>query len=217
MDITDNSYSQMFCIQVLDIAAQVSLDCSKWCYVRLRSLLRGCWLSYFLSDPRYLELLQLFINAGADVNKKNERGQTPLQVAILNDNFDAVNLLLASGADVNKKNKRGQTPLQVAILNDNFDAVNLLLASGAVFNEGNDCYGTLLFLEDLKRRDDAVRLLNNQFALLNDRGDPTGMNAQHQHGDVNVQHNNRPRRFMQLLFSLLSMCIGGCCGFKRGF
>ncbi len=58
------------------------------------------------------EVLKLLIEEGANVNDKNEDGDTPLHlVPTRTYGEEFVKLLLDAGADVNAKNKYGDTPL----------------------------------------------------------------------------------------------------------
>lgn len=59
--------------------------------------------------------------------------QTPLQLAVSNNNSILVRLLLLAGADVDAR-QYGDTPLQIAAWNDNVALVRLLLRNGAHVN-----------------------------------------------------------------------------------
>jgi len=61
-----------------------------------------------------LEAFTSFLNAGADVNAKDEDGWTPLMYAVSNNNREIVVALLNAGADVNAKHKDGVTALMAA-------------------------------------------------------------------------------------------------------
>lgn len=54
------------------------------------------------------------ISLGADVNSKNEDGETPLYWAAFNGHIKAVEALISLGADVNTANEKGLTPLHDA-------------------------------------------------------------------------------------------------------
>ncbi|MBR5888343.1 MAG: ankyrin repeat domain-containing protein, partial [Akkermansia sp.] len=73
------------------------------------------------------ELVKLLITAGADVNKANEDGLTPLYCAADKGRTECVKLLIAAGADVNKAEKFGRTPLCMAAWNGHTECVKLLL------------------------------------------------------------------------------------------
>lgn len=60
------------------------------------------------------ELAQLLLAHGADVNARDNDGNTPLLDAALSNQREIVKLLLANGADVNAKNKNGLSPLDMA-------------------------------------------------------------------------------------------------------
>jgi ankyrin repeat protein len=55
------------------------------------------------------------LDAGTDVNAKDEKGWTPLHEAALGGHKETVELLIAKGADVNAKNNDGVTPLNWAL------------------------------------------------------------------------------------------------------
>ncbi len=70
------------------------------------------------------------VDAGADVNVRNEAGATPLMRAVYHR--DTAAFLIEHGADVNAKSDDGRTPLLIAAgLTDGGDVVTLLLDHGA--------------------------------------------------------------------------------------
>lgn len=82
-----------------------------------------------------MKVIKRLLEAGADVNKVTDGGNTPLQEAAIQGNVDIVNLLLAAGADVNFKNEYSETALMVASLkNGNPEVVQILIDAGADVN-----------------------------------------------------------------------------------
>lgn len=70
-------------------------------------------LSYkqFIKNEDYRELIAFLILNKADINAKNNQGQTPLMAALKNGDIDAFNALTAGGADVTIKDNNGKTAL----------------------------------------------------------------------------------------------------------
>mmetsp|Transcript_39393 Transcript_39393/g.92606 ORF Transcript_39393/g.92606 Transcript_39393/m.92606 type:complete len:112 (-) Transcript_39393:15-350(-) len=70
----------------------------------------------------HVEMTQVLLAAGADVNARNVDGKTPLHFAVnLKDGrVELVQILLAAGADVDSKDRMGITPLAVAKHGDIF-------------------------------------------------------------------------------------------------
>ena len=52
-----------------------------------------------------------------DVNARDEKGSTPLHLAVNRRDLDLIKLLLGKGANVNAKDNRGNTPLECAFNN----------------------------------------------------------------------------------------------------
>jgi hypothetical protein len=73
------------------------------------------------------ELTHLLLLHGADPQAANQKGDTPLHVAVKHDGRSAAMLLLAYGADVQLANKAGNTPLHEAVLAQSVPMVSLLL------------------------------------------------------------------------------------------
>ena len=57
----------------------------------------------------FLNIAQLIIKCGADVNKANEQGETPLHLATRLENKEAYRFLLANGANRFARTKNGET------------------------------------------------------------------------------------------------------------
>ena len=71
------------------------------------------------------------LEAGADVNAKNEFGSTPLHWACVYGRLEIARLLLEHGANVNASQQRGGTPLDLACLYQETSIVRLFLEAGA--------------------------------------------------------------------------------------
>jgi ankyrin repeat protein len=82
-----------------------------------------------------VNVVRLLLNAGAEVNPKDERFDTPLMRAAFYCNENVVKLLLDAGAEVNPKDERFDTPLMRAAFYCNENVVKLLLDAGADVNE----------------------------------------------------------------------------------
>lgn len=85
------------------------------------------WASYHDN----LDIVELLLSAGANVNATTDLGVTPLWLAAENGNAAVVEKLLAAGANANVALLSGETVLMTAALAGNAEVVTLLLAADA--------------------------------------------------------------------------------------
>jgi ankyrin repeat protein len=104
----------------------------------------------FPRDPS--EDIDLLVRAGAIVNAKDDKEQTPLHFAAMYGHPEGIKKLLELGADVNAQDTLGRTPLYLATSfaeHSKLEKIRILLRSGAnpntVDKEGND---PLMFFEN---------------------------------------------------------------------
>ena len=81
--------------------------------------------------------VEQLIKNGADVNKADNEGRTPLWWACRDKNLEIVESLLKNDADVNLADKNGITPLWIACFHNNLEIVESLLKKGADVNQVN--------------------------------------------------------------------------------
>lgn len=80
-----------------------------------------------------IDIVNVFLDAGANVNIPDKDGWTPLHIAVQNQDRNIVDLLLRYNPEINAQNKYGNSPLWVAVFyaKGKRDIINLLLDSGA--------------------------------------------------------------------------------------
>jgi len=91
------------------------------------------------SMPAYkghLELLQWLHGKGADINAKNNDGDTPFHQASASGHLDVLQWLHENGADVNAKNNDGKTPREAA--DDDDDDSRALFDRWVNYNKASD-------------------------------------------------------------------------------
>jgi ankyrin repeat protein len=68
-----------------------------------------------VSEKEKIELLKFFISRGAPINTYNKEKLTPLHIAIINGNFDIVEMLIRYGANVNAETNNKMLPIHLAL------------------------------------------------------------------------------------------------------
>jgi ankyrin repeat protein len=79
----------------------------------------------------HVEIARLLLLYDADVDRRNDRGQTPLGGVAFKGDTEIVALLLEYGADINADNGRGMTPIMFAAMFGRDLVVQQLRAHGA--------------------------------------------------------------------------------------
>ncbi len=82
-----------------------------------------------------VEIVELLLETGMEVNTKNRFGWTPLHLASSKGHIEIVEMLLQAGADCGVKNKFGRTSLDYAVRNMHTEIVRLLVREES--NEGS--------------------------------------------------------------------------------
>jgi ankyrin repeat protein len=78
-----------------------------------------------------VNLIELFLKNGADINTKNEKGHSILMLAAYNGQYNLVEYLISQGADVNSIDHSGSTILMGVVFKGHSHIFDLLLNAGA--------------------------------------------------------------------------------------
>ena len=73
-----------------------------------------------------LETTSMLVDFGAEVDKKNDRGQTPLAGVCFKGYLDIVKVLVKAGANIYENNGMGTTPIMFASMFGNYEIVKFL-------------------------------------------------------------------------------------------
>jgi ankyrin repeat protein len=115
-----------------------------------------------------LDAVQLFLDAGADVNKlDNERGTTALIYATGNAHTEIVRLLLSRRADPQIKFASGRTFLHAAVGSNALEIVEIALAAGLDVNATSEDGLTPLHIAAWSRNPQLLKVLIERGADVN--------------------------------------------------
>jgi ankyrin repeat protein len=104
---------------------------------QVRATLSGRTPLHTASARGYVDIAELLLARGADVNQMNpETMETPLHVAVSQRQWRTARLLAERGADLGSRGRSGLTPLHMALSHPRL--VRLLLAAGASVNVCDD-------------------------------------------------------------------------------
>jgi ankyrin repeat protein len=84
------------------------------------------------ADGGCKDIVEILLEAGANIEHRNDQGETALIAAAQNGHKEIVQMLLDAGANINQENADGETALDLTIkLRHKKDVVDLLLEHGA--------------------------------------------------------------------------------------
>ncbi len=127
-----------------------------------------------------IEIARLLLDKGANINVKDNDGDTPLTSVAANGNFELAKVLIDRGADLNAQGN--YTPLAAAILNGKIELVKLMIDKGANVNINGKMSGPINVAAS-KGNVDIAKLLVNKSADINAKdsnGNSALINASYQ-------------------------------------
>ena len=105
-------------------------------------------------------VLQLLLDSGALIDAQDDRGFTPLMIAIMENNYQTCRLLLAHGASVGLKDVEGNSIFTVAVLEKANSLIAALLLKYDLDIDARNRFGdSAMHLAALRGRPDSAKLL----------------------------------------------------------
>lgn len=97
------------------------------------------------------EAIKLLLEAGAEPDETNARGETPLLTSLDQGNEDLIRIFLEAGADTGKKDFAGNTPLTKAVSTGNIRIVEMVFVNDhpSLEERNGEGYTPLLLAVDL--------------------------------------------------------------------
>ena len=140
-------------------AAALALLLKKGARVNDRAVFNGMTALHFAGRKGFLEILEILIQSGANLEITDNDGFTPLWSTAFVNKEEAIEFLLKKGANINHLDKNGNNIIAPAAANGSNHVIRLLVGRGVNPGNKNKFQRTALFdaIEHNKR--DTVRLL----------------------------------------------------------
>ena len=157
-------------------SAKLLLDSMSCEYIDEGGSVTGSFIACFQSDEYkenplnkaikkgYENIAKLLIDKGADINRKNALGFTPLIYSVWFGRTGIVDYLLQKGADPNQSIADGTNALMFAAMSGNTESIKLLLGKGAKINAKNNNGINALCEAITSNRANTIELLKNNGA-----------------------------------------------------
>lgn len=124
--------------------AEILIKEASWPYVCIFTCLNRC---FCCKTKKNVFPFALLLQGRCDINIRNNRNQTPLQLAVTQGHTELVQLLVDEGADVNMEDEDGDTAMHVALLRPQLANVMLNPSVGTSSSEesSDGCSTTSLY------------------------------------------------------------------------
>uniref|UniRef100_A0A8H7K8A6 Uncharacterized protein n=1 Tax=Bionectria ochroleuca TaxID=29856 RepID=A0A8H7K8A6_BIOOC len=99
---------------------------------------RGQTPLFIAAHKNHKKVVELLLDAGAEIDTPNNAGLTPLNAAADRGNRRIVKLLCRRGANVNLKSNNGRSVLYSAVRNGHFETAEFLISEGVDLNSQNE-------------------------------------------------------------------------------
>jgi len=116
-------------------------------------------LAWIAARGGHIDVIRALGNAGADLNKTNNKGVTPLFMAVQNGHLEVVKYLYACKVDIKHLGRDGSTPLFMAAQNGHLEVVKYLLEQGADIKHTMTNGATPLFIAAQNGHTEVVKYL----------------------------------------------------------
>ncbi|XP_063904028.1 uncharacterized protein LOC135123367 [Zophobas morio] len=131
------------------------------------------YLQYFLNVGEEINRgsvdssFECLVEAGAEINRGNKQGETPLYVASKMGHEKLVEYLMTDGAEINRARNDGATPLLIASQNGHDKIVEYLVTVGAEINRASNDGWTPLLIASQNGHEKVVEYLATAGAEIN--------------------------------------------------
>lgn len=147
-----------------------------------------------------LEIINLLLNYGANVNIQNKVGYTALMDAVEANNLDLIRLLLAHRANPDlKEYEVGETALLIAVEDESLEAVKILILKGKANINLQDEIGNTALMNAINNND------NNMVEFLLENGADISIRNQNDEDALDLARENDNQEMLNMLEWISSM------------
>ncbi|EAX92064.1 hypothetical protein TVAG_460240 [Trichomonas vaginalis G3] len=114
-------------------------------------------------------LLEYFLSHGANINEKNNYGESALHYAVTDSGKETAEFLISHGANINEKDNNGKTALHIAVLHNSKEIAEFLILHGTNINEKDNYGETALHKATYKNSKEIAELLISHGANINEK------------------------------------------------
>lgn len=138
------------------------------------------------NQQKFIDQVLSITNVISYINVKSDNGTTPLHLAIMLQQYDAIHKLIDSGADLNMRTCSGRNSLHLAVMNGDMKSAEIILSAKSIDNkllvnlelwnlEGETCF----YVASKNRDFQMMELLRDNGANINVREGLAGYTSLH--------------------------------------